>query len=91
MSHFEWVTLTYERKEFSVCISKATEEVDAIIVLDSQQDITPVMDHSVIEWMLNEALEITHLNDHQPHFKDMSQREIEIDEAGCFIEKVGEA
>ena len=88
MCYFEWVTLTYERNQYDVCVSTATEELDEIRVVYSEYDITPVMDKGVMDWMLDEALQIIHLSQSEPFFKDMSRREIAIEEAGCITEPV---
>ena len=51
-------------------------------VLDTEADITPVMNDGVIDWMLEEALKEIQIAEGDPFFKDMSKREMEIDEEG---------
>jgi len=79
---FEWVTLTYGSYAYDVCVALGVEEVEMVRVLDTEADITPVMNDGVIDWMLEEALKEIQIAEGGPFFKDMSKREIEIDEEG---------
>ena len=55
---FEWATVVYERSSYDVCVAMHRDEVfevDEIRPVDSEIDITPVMDVSVIDWMFEKA------------------------------------
>ena len=55
---FEWATVVYERSSYDVCVAMYRDEVfevDEIRPVDSEIDITPVMDVSVIDWMFEKA------------------------------------
>jgi hypothetical protein len=55
---FEWATVVYERSSYDVCVAMYRDEVfevDEIRPIDSEIDITPVMDVSIIDWMFEKA------------------------------------
>ncbi len=56
--NFEWATIAYEDAAYDVCVAMYQDEVfqvDEIRPIDSEIDITPVMDVSVIDWMFEKA------------------------------------
>ncbi len=56
--NFEWATVAYENGAYDVCVAMYQDEVfqvDEIRPIDSEIDITPVMDVSVIDWMFEKA------------------------------------
>ena len=73
--NFEWVTIIYENTAYDVYVSTSGYGVDEIRPVDSEIDITPVMDIRVIDWMEAQALaEITPaLN--EPPCRSMNKKE----------------
>ncbi len=56
--NFEWATVAYENAAYDVCVATYQDEVfqvDEIRPIDSEIDITPVMDVIVIDWMFEKA------------------------------------
>ena len=84
---YEWATVSYEGSRYDVCVGMLVEQIEEIHVLDTSTDITPVMRERVMDWMLEEAIKEISINDASPHFKDMSRRELEIDQAGFVFEE----
>ena len=84
--NFEWATVVYEHASYDVCVGMAVEEVDEIRPVDSEINICAVMEKGVIDWMLEHALMDIHARHADPVFRDMSKRELEIEEAGLTIE-----
>ena len=84
--NFEWATVEYEGDRYDVCVGMEVEEVDEIRPIDSEVNITPVMRIEVIDWMLEKAIEDIYEGQNEPHFRDMSQLEREIDEPGLVYE-----
>ncbi len=57
MRDIECVTMEYEGGSYEVWVGMDVEEVEEIFVADANTDITPVMRKSVIDWMLEKAVE----------------------------------
>ena len=75
----ECVTIEYEGSNYDVVVGMDVEEVEEVFVVDGDTDISPVMRKSVIDWMLEKAVEEIHWLENQPLFVDMNQREREIE------------
>ena len=73
--NFEWVTIIYENASYDVYVSTAGHGVDEIRPIDSEIDITPVMDHRVIDWMEAQALAEIALELNEPPCRSMSKKE----------------
>ena len=79
MQQFEWVTVVYEGGSYDVCVGMEVEEVEEVYVVDADTDISPVMRKSVIDWMLEKAVEEIEVMRSEPAFIDMNWREREIE------------
>ena len=79
MQQFEWVTVVYEGGSYDVCVGMEVEEVEEVLVVDKDVDISPVMDKGVIDWMLEKAVEEIHWMGSEPAFIDMNKCEREIE------------
>ena len=75
----ECVTIEYEGSNYDVVVGIDVEEVEEVFVVDADTDITPVMRKSVIDWMLEKALEDIEVMRSEPAFIDMNWREREIE------------
>ncbi len=79
MRDIECVKIEYEGSNYDVVVGMDVEEVEEIFVADANTDITPVMRKSVIDWMLEKAVEEIELIRSEPAFIDMNWREREIE------------
>ena len=79
MRDIECVTVEYEGSNYDVVVGMDVEEVEEVFVADANTDITPVMRKSVIDWMLEKAVEEIELMRSEPAFIDMNWREREIE------------
>ncbi len=79
MRDVECVTLEYEGGSYEVWVGMDVEEVEEVFVVDRDMDISPVMRKSVIDWMLERAVEEIEVIRSEPAFIDMNWREREIE------------
>ncbi len=79
MRDIECVTLEYEGGSYEVWVGMDVEEVEEVFVVDRDMDISPVMRKSVIDWMLERAVEEIEVIRSEPAFIDMNWREREIE------------
>lgn len=79
MRDIECVTVEYEGGSYEVWVGMDVEEVEEVFVVDADRDISPVMRKSVINWMLEKALEEIEVMRSEPAFIDMNWREREIE------------
>ena len=75
----ECVTIEYEGSNYDVVVGMDVEEVEEVFVADADTDISPVMRKSVIDWMLEKAVDEIGLMSSSPVFIDMGRREREIE------------
>ncbi len=75
----ECVTIEYEGSNYDVVVGMDVEEVEEVYVVDADTDISPVMRKSVIDWMLEKAVEEIEVMRSEPAFIDMNWREREIE------------
>jgi hypothetical protein len=75
----ECVTIEYEGSNYDVVVCMDVEEVEEVFVADADTDISPVMRKSVIDWMLEKAVEEIEVMRSEPAFIDMNWREREIE------------
>ena len=75
----ECVTVEYEGGSYEVWVGMEVEEVEEVFVVDADTDISPVMRKSVIDWMLEKAVEEIEVMRSEPAFIDMNWREREIE------------
>jgi hypothetical protein len=75
----ECVTIEYEGSNYDVVVGMEVEEVEEVFVVDGDTDISPVMRKSVIDWMLEKAVEEIEVMRSEPAFIDMNWREREIE------------
>ncbi len=86
MRDLESATVAYEGGRYQVWVGMEVEEVEEVLVLDREMDISPVMDQGVMDWMLEKAIEDIYQAANDPVFLDMNSKEREIDEAGLVYE-----
>ena len=79
MRDIECVTVEYEGGSYEVWVGMEVEEVEEVYVVDADKDISPVMRKSVIDWMLEKAVEEIEVMRSEPAFIDMNWREREIE------------
>ena len=79
MRDIECLTIEYEGSNYQVVVGMDVEEIEEVFVADANTDITPVMRRSVIDWMLEQALEEIEVMRSEPAFIDMNWREREIE------------
>ena len=79
MRDIECVMVEYEGGSYEVWVGMEVEEVEEVFVVDGDTDISPVMRKSVIDWMLEKAVEEIELIRSEPAFIDMNWREREIE------------
>jgi hypothetical protein len=79
MQDIECVTIEYEGSNYDVVVGMEVEEVEEVFVVDADRDISPVMRKSVIDWMLEKAVEEIEVMRSEPAFIDMNWREREIE------------
>ena len=79
MRDIECVTVEYEGGSYEVWVGMDVEEVEEVFVVDADRDISPVMRKSVINWMLEKALEEIEVMRSEPAFIDMNWRERDIE------------
>ncbi len=79
MLDIECVMVEYEGGSYEVWVGMDVEEVEEVFVADANTDITPVMRKSVIDWMLEKAVEEIEVMRSEPAFIDMNWREREIE------------
>ncbi len=79
MRDIECVTINYEGGSYEVWVGMEVEEVEEVFVVDRDMDISPVMRKSVIDWMLERAVEEIEVIRSEPAFIDMNWREREIE------------
>ena len=79
MRDIECVTVEYEGGSYEVWVGMEVEEVEEVFVVDADKDISPVMRKSVIDWMLEKAVEEIEVMRSEPAFIDMNWREREIE------------
>ena len=79
MRDIECVTVEYEGGSYEVWVGMEVEEVEEVFVVDVDTDISPVMGKSVIDWMLEKAVEEIEAMRSEPAFIDMNWREREIE------------
>jgi hypothetical protein len=75
----ECVTVEYEGGSYEVWVGMEVEEVEEVFVANADTDISPVMRKSVIDWMLEKAVEEIEVMRSEPAFIDMNWREREIE------------
>lgn len=79
MRDIEFVTLEYEGASYDVCVAMEVEDIEGVYVTEVDTDITPVMRKSVMDWMLEKAVEEIEQIRSEPVFMDMGRREREIE------------
>jgi hypothetical protein len=79
MRDIEFVTVEYEGASYDVCVAMAVEDIEGVYVTEADTDITPVMRKSVMDWMLEKAVEEIEQIRSEPVFMDMGRREREIE------------
>lgn len=74
---YEWATIVYEQSSYDVCVIVRNDEIielDEIRPIDSEIDITPVMDIGVMNWMFNMASNEINLILAEPPCRSMSSK-----------------
>jgi len=74
---FEWATIVYEQSSYDVCVIVRNDEIvalDEIRPIDSEIDITPVMDIRVMDWMFDMASDEINLTLAESPCRSMSSK-----------------
>ena len=74
---YEWATIVYEQSSYDVCVIVRNDEIvalDEIRPIDSEIDITPVMDIRVMDWMFDMASDEINLTLVEPPCRSMSSK-----------------
>ena len=74
---YEWATIMYEQSSYDVCVIVRNDEIvalDEIRPIDSEIDITPVMDIRVMDWMFDMASDEINLMLAEPPCRSMSRK-----------------
>ncbi len=79
--NYEWITLSYEDAAYDVCVTIRDHEVDEVDELDevrpidSEINITGVMDKGVMDWMLSKAKDEIDAMLSEPLCRSMSKKQ----------------